>query len=117
MWLLVLLVIPTTRRLAQLRTAHVMRACILSMLGTLLALQISKFQMRPGSYYWYMRYEYFDRSIFSTLIACWQLVFWPCAIIWGWKIKSPKLLILLGTIAAILAGVLLEVWIYIIPDF
>ncbi len=117
MWLLVLLVIPTTRRLAQIRTAHVVRAFVLSSLGTLLALELSLLLMRPGSYYWYMRYEYLDRSLSSTLIALWQLVFWPSAIIWGWKIKSPKLLILLGTAAAILAGSLLEVWVYIIPDF
>lgn len=117
MWLLILLVIPTTRRIAKIRTAHVLRAFILSMLASLLILQLSRYSLRTYSYYWHMHYELFGQSLSHQLIAIWQLVFWPSAIMYSWKIKPATLLIALGTIAAVLLGVVLNLIIFVLPDF
>ena len=117
MWFLVLVVIPTTRRIAKIRTAHVLRAFILSMLATLLILQISRYSARNKGYYWYISLELFGQDPFQQLIAIWQLFFWPAAIIHSWKIKPAKLLVILGSIAAVLAGLVLNLIVFVIPDY
>jgi len=117
MWLIILLVIPTTRRIAKIRTAHVLRAFVLSMLATLLILQLSRYSIRTSSFYWYMHLELLGQSPSHQLIAIWQLFFWPAAIVHSWKIKPAKLLIILGTIAAVLTGLVLNLVVFITPDF
>ena len=116
MWLIVLLVIPTTRRLAKIRRAHVYRAFLLSMVCTLTILQTTRIDTGSGFQYWRMHTELYGYRPMLQLLVIWQLIFWPAAIIQGWKIKPAKLLIALGTIAAVLAGLLLNISIFILPD-
>ncbi|MGJ8637313.1 MAG: hypothetical protein ACSHX5_10755 [Phycisphaerales bacterium] len=115
MWLLVLLVIPTTRRLAKIRKAHICRAFILSLISTLLILQLTRlhYQYRMNS--WRVWNSGLGFKSYLNLILIWQLLFWIAAIK-SWKIKSPKLLIALGTTAALLFALFLNTILFIIPD-
>jgi hypothetical protein len=103
--LIVLLVIPTTRKLAKLRGVHIARAAIISALVILMIFQcaraMSGIQMWVGIPNWI---GILVGWIFIA-IAVWFLVFWASAVRTGWKIRPSWLLILLGTIASILGGI------------
>jgi hypothetical protein len=105
LWLIVLLVIPTTRKLAKLRGVHIARAAIISALVILMIFQcaraMSGIQMWVGIPNWI---GILVGWIFIA-IAVWFLVFWASAVRTGWKIRPSWLLILLGTIASILGGI------------
>lgn len=116
MWLTILLVIPTTRKIAKIRKAHVCRAFVLSMLCTFIIFETNRFSTKGISFYWYAHQEILGRRPLVQLLVIWQILFWPAAIIQGWQIKPAKLIITLGTIAALLAGFLLNITIFILPD-
>ncbi len=115
LWSIVLLAIPQTRRLAKLRTRHVMRAIILSIFMIAMSYELTHLIRTMYELYW------ISRSIFPVLdglpaLFCWVwlLVFWGCAVHIGWLIRPSRLLIALGTIASILGGTTLSVYVFII---
>lgn len=105
LWLIVLLVIPTTRRLAKLRGVHIARATIIS--GLLIWVIFEWFRALCGLDMWTGTWKWLDKSLgwFFIALAVWFLVFWASAVRTGWKIRPSWLLILLGTIASILGGI------------
>ncbi|MFK7759741.1 MAG: hypothetical protein AB8C13_07340 [Phycisphaerales bacterium] len=116
MWLAVLLLIPTTRRLAKIRTAHVLRAFLLSMIAAMVVFQAARFNLGMRSYYWRTHITLLGYRPALQILVIWQLVYWPVVIHIGWKIQKSKLLIALGSTAAILFGLLLNITIFILPD-
>jgi hypothetical protein len=104
-WLLVLLVVPTTRRMAKLRSPHILRAGLLSLLvaGTVYEL----FRCFVGSLMWagiFPKWAGPVVLVFCVFVAVWMLVFWATAVRIGWCIRPSWLLIVLGTIASALGG-------------
>jgi hypothetical protein len=114
-WLVVLLAIPHTRRLAKIRNAHIARVTLLSTLMMLLSYEVHKvfFAMEefPGSFPLFA--ETFQ-PIFSLLMMAWQVAFWACAISIGWQVRPARLLVTLGSIAAVLGGVTLMVCLFVV---
>lgn len=115
LWSIVLLAIPHTRRLAKLRTLHVVRAIILSVFMIAMSYELTHLIRTMYELDW------ISRSIFPVLdglpVLCswvWLLVFWGCAVHIGWLIRPSRLLIALGTIASILGGTTLSVYVFII---
>ena len=115
LWSIVLLAIPHTRRLAKLRTRHVVRAIILSIFMIAMSYELTHLIRTMYELNW------IPRSIFPVLdglpaLCCWVwlLVFWGCAVHIGWLIRPSRLLIALGTIASILGGTTLSVYVFII---
>jgi len=104
-WFLVMVVIPTTRRLSKLRFVHLSRAFILCFTAVVLHFEfirgISGLDMFAGSRTgWHDTLQIY--SIFIMLL--WHLLFWPSAIFCTWKIRPAWLLIILGSIAAFLGA-------------
>lgn len=115
LWSIVLLAIPHTRRLAKLRKRHVVRAIILSIFMIVMSYELTHLIRTM------FELEWIPRSIFPVLdglpaLFCWVwlLVFWGCAVHIGWLIRPSRLLIALGTIASILGGTTLSVYVFII---
>ncbi|MBL4697923.1 MAG: hypothetical protein JKX70_03725 [Phycisphaerales bacterium] len=105
MWLIILSVIPTTRRLAKLRAQHVLRAMILSFLMPVVFVEIVRlidagiFFMKgpfPGS----DTIEFFVGLVLAHSIiygmVFWVQWHWISAIRSGWKIHPNGLLICIG---------------------
>tara|TARA_E500000318_G_scaffold1676_7_gene2284 strand:- start:44385 stop:45323 length:939 start_codon:yes stop_codon:yes gene_type:complete len=100
LWLVVLLVIPTTRRIAKIRLRHIMRAYILSLLPAIMITEILRFE---SAYAMVSRITPSDMAplgIISSIL--WLIVFWACAVRVGWGIRPAWLLIVLGSIAGLL---------------
>lgn len=115
LWSIVLLAIPHTRRLSKLRARHVVRAIILSIFMIAMSYELTHLIRTMYELDW------IPRAAFPVLdglpvMFCWVwlLVFWGCAVHLGWLIRPSRLLIALGTIASILGGTTLSVYIFII---
>jgi hypothetical protein len=100
LWLVVLLVIPTTRRIAKIRTRHIMRAYILSLLPAIMIIEILRFESAYALVSRITPSDLAPLGIISSVL--WLIVFWACAVRVGWGIRPAWLLITLGTIAALL---------------
>ena len=106
-WLAVLSCLPVTRRMAKLRPAHLARAVLFGLVGVVVGFEVLRvlvivaFHANAGSI---TR----DSVPVAYIAACvWTLVWWACAIRIGWGIRSWALIVL-GTIAACLGGIVLS---------
>lgn len=108
-WIVILTVIPTTRKLAKLRSAHIVRAGTLSLLSVLLFIEFIRVYLVIAPNFFITRGSLMEDKLFivGAVLFVWQLVFWPAAIIIGWRIRPAALLVILGTIAAVLGGITL----------
>ncbi|MCA9274922.1 MAG: hypothetical protein KDA29_02755 [Phycisphaerales bacterium] len=116
-WIIVLFAIPQTRRLAKIRTGHLARAAILSMFAVVFSYEMHKLfnAMHGSGGLTRMLIEQIE-PLFSLSMIIWQIAFWACAIVIGWRVEQWKLLVTLGTIAAILGGVTFRVYIFIMAS-
>jgi len=110
LWLVILAVIPTTRRIAKLRTEHIFRAAIIAATSCALLFEFGRIvqgmiMFRQPFLDWYSLVLVI--CVFFT--AIWHFLFWPAAIIIGWKIRPAILLVTLGTIAAFLGAFTLTI--------
>ena len=115
LWLAVLLAIPHTRRIAKLRRAHIARAALLSGLAMVLTFEFMRlcwamYGATGHSMPWL--YRYLSRGIVPTMCV-WQIVFWASAVGIGWRVRPWKLLVALGTLAALLGGTALRVYVFL----
>jgi hypothetical protein len=109
LWMVVMLVVPVTRKHAKIRSAHVIRAALVCSLTIVLA-----FELTRGAYAldvwtskgaftgWFWRRVLAESLI--PVMMLWVLVFWGSAIRVGWKIRPSGALIVLGSITSLLGG-------------
>lgn len=114
LWSIVMLAIPQTRRLSKLRTAHIARAAIISLLAITLQYELNMLIQILRQTGWITTPIYrSSQTMLRPAFGLWLLVFWGSAIRTGWLIHPWKLLTVLGTFSAILGGVTLSVYIFI----
>lgn len=102
-WVLILLVIPTTRRIAQIRSRHIIRAFIISLLPGIVFFEVVRFE---SAYSAVARITPSDLFVLTVYICFpWLIVFWASAIKAGWRLQHAWALIVLGTIAGVLGMV------------
>lgn len=120
LWVLILSVVPTTRRMAKMRFLHVVRALLLSPVGLIMLLALGRLsdaieQLSQLSIYSPQLNDAFDRLswimpdvlwVFGAAYLVWIQWLWIAAIRIGWQIRPSWLLIMLGLIASILGGAL-----------
>lgn len=111
-WLIIIAVIPTTRRIAKLRTHHILRAVIIALTSCILLFEFGRlisalFMLNQPMLNWLG----LVLGAGVVLTTIWHFLFWPAAIIVGWKIRPAKLLVMLGTIAAFLGACTLTLFI------
>lgn len=99
-WVLILLVIPTTRRIAKIRTGHILRAFIICLLPGVLLFEVLRFESAYGMVARVSPSDLLPLTIYIGLP--WMIVFWGAAVLVGWRLKHAWALIVLGTIAALL---------------
>jgi len=112
LWLIVLLAIPQSRRIAQIRSAHMIRAMILSVMILVLTYELTwlnrlVYELTINKMYWQL-----SRVVVPAAVI-WQLVFWASAIGIGWRVRPWKLLVTLGTVAALLGGLALSIYVFL----
>ena len=114
LWSLVLLAVPQTRRLAKLRKRHVARANIISLVMIALSYEITHLLMTMYELRWLSRGAFRMLDDLPRLLCwVWLVLFWGCAIHTGWLIRPSRLLITLGTAAAVLGGITLSVYVFL----
>jgi len=108
-WMVVLLVVPVTRRYAKIRSAHVFRAGLLSLLVVLVSFEFAK--LVQGLDLWAQvgfsptsRWKGVFGGMVMPILGIWLLVFWAMAIKVGWRIRGCGVLIFLGSIVSFLSG-------------
>lgn len=120
LWVLILGVVPTTRRMAKMRFLHVVRAMMLSTVGLIMLLALGRLsdateQLSQLWIYSPRVNDLFDQVswimpvvlvAFGAAYLVWIQWLWIAAIRVGWQIRPSWLLILLGMIASILGGAL-----------
>ncbi|GEM_PF-1747591 len=116
LWAVVLGVVPSTRKLAKVRAAHLVRAVVLACVMIVVTFEVhrlvSVYQTNASVLgYGALR---ITRAVLVYGLVVWQLVYWPSVVIVGWRIEQRRLLLTLGTIAAILGGVTLWVLLYLV---
>ncbi len=106
-WAVVMTALPVTRRLARLRRAHVLRALLLQWTVVLAGMFLIRLLFPIGELSGNMGVGALAGLVY--LIVClWSLAWWVAALRVGWGIRSPGLSIL-GTVAALLGGVVTAV--------
>jgi len=109
LWMVVLLVAPVTRRRAKIRSAHVIRALLISIITIAIAFELTRgahmldILTSKGRFAGKFWVRVLTES-FIPLMMLWVLVFWGSAIRAGWKIRPSRLLITLGSITSLLGG-------------
>jgi len=115
LWLLILYAIPTTKKLAKIRSAHVIRAAALSFLMIFLSFELSRFLKllypMTGSRF---NLIWIGIRLVVPAAVIWQILFWSSAISIGWKVRRWKLLVILGTLAALLGGSAFSIYSFLI---
>ncbi len=100
MWLLILSVIPTTRRLAKLRASHVMRTLVLSLVVPIVLVEIIRLVDAITVVMWNLTYNLYAVPVLASgliyFLIVWVQWHWISAIRSGWKIRPCWLLILIG---------------------
>jgi len=114
LWLVVLLAIPQTRSLMQLRGVHIFRAFVLSVLVMVLCFELTRlnFAIYRISGLRYYRFSWFT-SMLVPVAVLWQILFWGSAVAVGWRVTPWKLLFILGTAAGLLGGSILRIYVSI----
>lgn len=111
-WMIILLAVPTTRRQAMIRRAHVVRAGLISMMAAAVVFEFAKL---ASGLEWYTRVGFTVNinwlQVFLVVVmpalVLWVVVFWASAIRTGWKVRPCGLLIGLGSVASLLGGVVM----------
>ncbi len=114
LWMIVLVVIPKTRELVQVRWSHIGRVLALSAL--MLVLWFEFYRLFYAMMMWTQYRSGLVRDIHQLIIPIailWQIVFWSSAIAIGWRVYSWRLLVALGTVAALLGGTALRVYVFL----
>jgi len=102
-WMLVMGVLPVTRRLARLRLAHLMRAWIAGLIPLALLWGLWRFGLTVD-YVVRPRFPVLPIAPLITVLAMiWTLVWWGAAVRAGWGVRSITLIVLVS-FAAILGG-------------
>lgn len=114
LWMLVLLAIPQTRKLTKLRGVHIARALILSLTAMVFTFELFRLNEALHGLGGYRTgiTSYLYRLIVPMMIV-WQIVFGGSAIAIGWRIRPWKLLVALGTLAGLLGGAALRVYVFL----
>ncbi|RMH30781.1 MAG: hypothetical protein D6692_01185 [Planctomycetota bacterium] len=106
-WAVVMTALPVTRRMARLRPAHVLRALLLQWTVVLMAMYAIRLLFPIGELSGNTGVGVLAAVVY--LLAClWSLVWWVAALRVGWRIRSVGLSIL-GSVAALLGGVVIAV--------
>ena len=100
-WMLLLSILPTTRRLAKLRAAHLWRALLVQVALIMVCVQVVRVLGAAYQHFWIEQIEAAGVVIVMGTVA-WSVVWWGCAIRLGWSIRS-WLLLVLGFIVAFLS--------------
>ncbi|MBM92187.1 MAG: hypothetical protein CMJ35_11345 [Phycisphaerae bacterium] len=109
-WALIMLVLPTTRRRAKIRAAHVYRAALISVFTLVLVFEMHRLTLGLDlwtatppmiSNTWARRFG----GVVIPLLGLWVLLFWGSAVIVGWRVRPCGLLIVLGSIASLIGSV------------
>ncbi len=114
LWCVVLMAIPSTRQLAKIRKAHVLRAFGLSALLAILTLELSR--LVDGLVMWSEWYSDSIRFLKKCIVLVGiflQVVFWTSCIVIGWRVRPWKTLVFLGMLAALLGGVAFQVYLFL----
>lgn len=104
-WAMVIGVLPTTRRIATIRWEHINRALALQIIAAIYTVVLLRAGMAAawvGPTGWTVLAEL---GVIGGPIV-WTVVWWACAVRIGWGVRSWALMIL-GTIAAVLGGIVL----------
>lgn len=106
-WAMIMLVVPVTRRRAQLRKAHVYRAWWVSCVCVVFNFEFTRIVSglvgwaNGGSLLLWLPYAFVALFIASVIWVQW---FWIAAIKVGWSVQQWKLLSVLGSITSLLSG-------------
>jgi Ca2+/Na+ antiporter len=114
LWCVVLMAIPHTRKIAQVRRVHIVRAFAISSL--ILVLTFEFFRLVSALYQFGGYQLGIMRMVFQLIVplaVLWQIMFWISAIAIGWRVYPWKLLVALGTIAALLGGSALRIYVFL----
>jgi len=108
-WLVILLALPVSRSKIQLRTAHLMRAWIITLF--IFILNAEAFRGTNGLIAWVngaRSIDLFALSFlgFGFLSIVWIQWFWIAALKAGWGVRPVWLIGILGVIASLLAGLI-----------
>ena len=108
-WTLVLGVIPTTRRLARIRPAHIARAAILAVFAAAMTVELVRVEM-------FLVGTHAGRAV--ILLSGWMVIgaigfmlawtcrWWWSAAVTGWGLRPARFVAVLGFVAALLGGTL-----------
>jgi hypothetical protein len=100
-WWLLLTILPTTRRLARLRSAHLLRALVLQAGVLILAGTALRVMYAASENFWLDFTETVTLWVVLGLFV-WSVAWWTCALRIGWGIRS-WLLIVLGHVITLLS--------------
>lgn len=92
-WALLLLILPTTRRLARLRPAHLWRAVCVQWAVVLAWLAVARVAGAAYEQFW-NEWLLWLAGIIPIALHVWSVLWWACAIRVGWSIRSWWLLVL-----------------------
>jgi hypothetical protein len=111
-WVLILTVVPVTRRAAKLRSAHIVRAALLAMLAPALVIEMNR---AASALYvlWHGSPVLAPMSsglgVVSGLLFVWSIVWWRAATKSGWGLHRQGPLVSLATLAGLLGAALATV--------
>lgn len=106
-WAVIMLAVPTTRRLAKIRKEHVLRVWLMSLIPAIVVFE--SFRVAVSTFWWldvYIDTMYLAISFMAMLglSLIWLMWFWIAAIRIGWAVRPSWLLIVLATIASLIGG-------------
>ena len=114
LWLVVLMAVPQTKRMANLRSVHIARAVMFSVLVMVLSIELFRLSRAMYGLTGYS-FDFFTEVTYwiVPIAMLWQIAFWSCAIAIGWRVYPWKLLVGLGTTAALLGGLVLRIYVFV----
>jgi len=109
-WLALMGLLPTTRRLANLRWAHPARAFVYGLAGSAVLGEAFRVMiyvtMRTGSDAWMIA------GVLATI--AWPLVWWSSAVVFGWRLPHRWWVALLISVAAFLGAIVATILFWLI---
>jgi len=107
MWVIVICVVPITRRRAKVRAAHIARAIVIALVAHGISFELFRALYFMGERMYTLRWVQTLSVLGVAGSMLWQWIYWPCVLAIGWRIRPSFLLITLGTIASVLGVVVL----------
>lgn len=114
-WILVLGCLPSTRRIACVRTSHLARALLLQVGVIVIAVQFTRFHylLRSGHFMgFHAKLADVLLIVTASVVSIWSIAWWAWAAWTGWRIRSVPILTCAG-IAGILGGIVLYTTLHI----